>query len=384
MKILEICNFSAGICGVWTRVFEESKRLIERGHEVAVFSSNLEKGTNNPVACEEKIGDIKIKRFSALVPGKGKLSFIPGGESFMFFKFSQEAVQFNPDVIMVHNYRQFHTTEALKIAKKIKSSGKKCKVFLVTHAPFPEGDITRTFWGHAASWFYDFFIGRFTLNKFNKILTISHWEIPFLKKIGAKKSKIVYIPNGIPKEFFSQKKSTEENKILFLGRLSPKKKIETLISAIPFLKDKKIKIEIVGPAEEEYLAKLKSLIKSLNVSDRIIFSPPVFDIKKKIEKIDSCKVYVLPSRVEGMPQSLIEGMAREKIVIGSNSLAIRDLIKNKKNGFLFEFDNPKDLAEKIDLALNLKGKTLQKNARKDTENFQWEKVIEKIEKEISL
>jgi len=383
MKILEICNFSAGICGVWTRVIEESKRLVEKGHEVAIFSSNLEKGTNKTVSCDEKIGSIKIKRFSALVPGHDKLSFIPGGESFMFFKFAQDAMKFNPDVIFVHNYRQFHTTEALKIVKRLKIKGKKCKVFLVTHAPFPEGDITRTFWGHAASWFYDFFIGRFTLNKFDKILTISHWEIPFLKKIGAKKSKIVYIPNGIPEEFFSQKKSSEEKKILFLGRISPKKKIETLISAIPFLKDKKIKIEIVGPAEEEYMAKLTSLVKSLNVSERIIFSPPIFDIKEKIKKIDSCKIYVLPSRVEGMPQSLIEGMAREKIVIGSNSLAIRDLIKNKKNGFLFEFDNPKDLAQKIDLALVSNGNILQKNARKSVENFQWEKVIEKIEKEIS-
>jgi len=38
MKILELCNFSAGICGVWARVREEATRLAERVNEVRVFS----------------------------------------------------------------------------------------------------------------------------------------------------------------------------------------------------------------------------------------------------------------------------------------------------------------------------------------------------------
>ena len=46
MKILELCPFSAGVCGVWTRVLEESKRLSDKGHEIKVFSSNFIKGTN--------------------------------------------------------------------------------------------------------------------------------------------------------------------------------------------------------------------------------------------------------------------------------------------------------------------------------------------------
>ncbi len=383
MRILEICNFSAGVCGVWTRVLEESKRLVERGHEVKVFSSRFEKGTNKVVSEEEEIKKIKIKRFKAGMPGHAKLKFLPGGESFMFFRFKEEALDFSPDVIIVHNYRQFHTTEALKIAKQLRKNGKKCKVFLVTHAPFPEGNITRSFFGKISVWFYDHSIGSMTINKFEKIFPISHWEIPFLKKIGAKKEKIVYIPNGIPDEFFSQKKSNEENKILFLGRISPKKKIETLIQAIPFLKNKSVEIEIVGPTEEEYFKEIMKIVKELNVEKRVTFSKPVYDLKEKIKKLDSCKIYVLPSRVEGMPQSLIEAMARDKIVIGSDSMAIRDLIKNNKTGFLFEFDNPKSLAEVIEKALGKTDGKIQKEAKKSVEGFAWSKVIKKIEEEIS-
>lgn len=384
MKILEICPYSAGGCGVWARARSESELFVKKGYDVTVFSSNFEKGTDKIMPAEEVLNGIKIKRFPAMQPGKKPLKFLPGGESFMFMNFIEEAVNLSPDIIFAHNYRQFHTDLALIVAKRLKRENKKCKIFLVTHAPFPEGDITRSFWGHSAAWFYDYFIGRFTVNKFYKILTISHWEEPFLLKIGAKKEKIVYIPNGIPGEFFTQKKSKEQNKVLFLGRISPKKKIETLISAIPYLKDKKVQIEIVGPAEEEYFSRIKKLVDELNVGNRIKFTGAIFDLKEKIKKIDSAKIYVLPSRVEGMPQALIEVMARGKIVIGSDSLAIRDLIQDKKNGYLFEFDKPEDLAKVIDLALKDKNsKKIKNSAKKDVKHFSWDKVILQIEKEIN-
>ncbi len=370
MKILEVCPYSAGICGVFTRVLEESKRLNKLGFEVKIFSSDFEKGRNKKVPLNDKIENIEIKRFPAL-----KL----GGESFMSWDFEKEAIDYSPDIIFTHNYRHLHTTKCLKIAEKLRKRGKKCKIFLVTHAPFPEGDVTRSILAKLVVKFYDKFIGSRTLNKFDKILTISHWEIPFLLKAGARKDKIIYIPNGIPEEFFTQKKTEkEENKILYLGRISPKKKLETLIKAIKYIKDKKIKIEIVGPREKNYYEYLLKIIKTENVQNRIKFLESIYNIKNKIKKLDSAKIYVLPSRVEGMPQSLIEAMAREKIVIGSSSLAIRDLIKDKENGFLFEFDNPKDLAKKINEALEQKNSKMQKQAKKSVENFSWEKAIKKI------
>ncbi len=370
MKILEVCPYSAGICGVFTRVLEESKRLNKLGFEVKIFSSDFEKGSNKKVPLKDKIENIEIKRFSAL-----KL----GGESFMNFNFEKEAINYSPDIIFTHNYRHLHTTKCLKIVEKLRKRGKKCKIFLVTHAPFPEGNVTRSLLAKLVVKFYDKFIGSRTLNKFDKILTISHWEIPFLLKAGARKDKIIYIPNGIPEEFFTQKKTEkEENKILYLGRISPKKKLETLIKAIKYIKDKKIKIEIVGPREKNYYEYLLKIIKTENVQNRIKFLESIYNIKNKIKKLDSAKIYVLPSRVEGMPQSLIEAMAREKIVIGSSSLAIRDLIKDKENGFLFEFDNPKDLAKKINEALEQKNSKMQKQAKKSVENFSWEKAIKKI------
>ena len=190
---------------------------------------------------------------------------------------------------------------------------------------------------------------------------------------------MIYIPNGIPEEFFTQKKSKEQNKILFLGRIAPKKKLETLISAVPFLEDKDVIIEIVGPQEKEYCNMLKRLINKLKAGNGVKFSEPIYDLKNKIKKLDSCRIFVLPSRVEGMPQSLIEAMARGKIVIGSNSIAIRDIIKDGKNGYLFEFDNPMDLADKINSALKKDNIKIRTEAKKSVEQFSWNKIIRKVE-----
>lgn len=362
MKILEICLFSAGIDGVFTRVKEESARLAKKGYHVNIFSSNLIKGDNKIAPEQEKMGKVTIRRFN--------VKKIPFSESYMLFNKNIEKaiLNYNPDIIIAHSYRHNHTKITSRIAKKI---GARC--FLVTHAPFVT-DENRSI---LAKWyirlFYDSFIGKRILKKFDKIIAISKWEIPYLLKLGVPEDKIEYIPNGIPDEFFTRKRFKEENKILFLGRVSPIKDLITLINAISIIKDKSIKLEIVGPAEKEYLQNLKELIKEKNLEKRIIFSSAIYDINKKIAKIDSAKIFVLPSKREAMPQSLIEAMARGKTVISSDNLGAKDLIIHGKTGYLFKVGDYSDLSKSIKYALSKK--STGNEARKSVEKFKWSKII---------
>jgi len=355
---------------VWARVKEEAIWLDRMGNEVRVFSSNFVKGSDKLAKKEEEIGGVRISRF----PGK-----ILGGEGFMKWNFEDEALKFEPDVIIAHSYRLPHTLKALKISEILRKKGKKCKVFLVAHAPF-ERNSTRSLLAKLVVWGYDNLIGPRTLNRFDKILAITHWEIPYLIKYGARKEKIEYVPNGIPEEFFSQKPGKEQDKILFLGRISPIKNIEVVISALRLLKNKRIIFEVVGPPEEDYLRELKSLVGRLGLRKRVVFSGPVYDIKTKIKKIDSANIFVLPSRSEGMPQSLIEAMARRRIVIASDNLAARDLIKNNKTGYLFKNGDVGDLVKKINFALKNeeKNKKVRKGAKEYVKQFRWNRVIKKL------
>jgi glycosyltransferase involved in cell wall biosynthesis len=366
MKILELTNFSAGICGVWSRVREEALRL-SRNHEVRVFSSNFVKGNGEIAESSEKIGDVIVTRF----PAK-KI----GGESFMSWNFEREAEAFRPNIIIAHSYRHGHTERALKIGRRIGA-----RVFLVTHAPFVKGNVSRDIFGKLAVKFYDRFKSG-NLRKFDRVIAIPRWEIPFLHKLGVRKDKISYVPNGIPEEFFKLKASSGDNKILFLGRISPIKNLETLIYAVALIKDKKVKLELVGPAESDYLINLKKIVSELRLKDRVLFSGAIYDIKEKIRKIDSAKVFVLPSKSEAMPQSLIEALARERVVIASDNRGSMDLIKDRENGFLFRVGDVEGLARKIEMALELDKKErdkIKREGRKSVEKFEWDKVIEKLE-----
>ena len=369
MKILEITEFSAGHCGVWTRVLSESKELVKLGHEVFVFSSNIERGTNKRVCSDETISNLNIHRFKSTGVFLGMPSFATKifSKNPTYFNFKEELIRLNPNIVITHLLHH-HSLKALTICKKLS-----IPCILVTHAPF---NVKRRFPLNLATWFFDsisavnpIISGNNALKQFDKIVAITHWEIPYLIKRGVDKNKIYYIPNGIPEEFFNQKQIKKIGGVLFLGRIAPVKNLETLISAAKLLP--KVNFSIVGPAEEEYLKKIKNLIKDVN---NIKLYPAVNDLKKKIKLIDEHKIFVLSSKREAMPQVLLEAMSRGRIVISSKTDGGKEIIKDGKTGFLFEIDDYKELANLIEK--NIKGnEKVQNNAKINAKKYKWSILI---------
>ena len=323
MKILQICNFSSGVSGVWTRAYEDAREFIKRGHEVYVFSSNEYEDGKMVEKSEEILKEIKIKRF----PVKRKKGYA------LWFDFKKEALELKPDVIICHGLRKPYLGPAIQVAKKIGS-----KIFLITHAPFMEKKIRSHKLNFIIS-LYDKFLGKKIMDSFDKVITICKWEKENLLKLGCDKSKIEYISNSISDEFFIQKKVEEQNKILYLGRMHPVKGITTLIEA--FKKstlNNNYTLELIGPRPGGYYEKIKYL-----AGENIIFLKTISDLTKKIEKIDQAKMFVLPSKKEGLPFGLVEAMSRGKVVIASRTKGAEELIDDCKNGFLFEIGNSTEL-----------------------------------------
>jgi glycosyltransferase involved in cell wall biosynthesis len=376
MRILELTNYSSGICGVWQRVQQEALELSRLGHEVRVFSSNKTKGSKEIACTKEVLGKkVKIFRFKAKHLG---------GESFLSWNFKKELEKFKPDIIIAHSYRHLHTTQAIKIAKK-----QKIKVFLVTHAPFVRENQTRTLLQKILVKAYDFFIGPRTLRKFNKVFSITRWEESELKKLGLSKNQISYIPNGIPEEFFKRKiKKTELKKILFLGRISPIKNLDFLLEEFSSILKKypEMSLEIVGFSEERYKFKLEKKATLLGIKNKIKFVGPIYSLSKKIKKLQEADFFVLPSKREALPQALLEAMSLGKIVLASKTKGAEEIIIDKINGFLFDTKNEDSLKEKIIFCKENSKKEflekMQKNARKTAENYRWNQIIKILDQEI--
>ncbi|MBM3247160.1 glycosyltransferase family 4 protein [Candidatus Pacearchaeota archaeon] len=353
LKILEICPFSAGACGVWARVRQESLEFKKLGYRVRVFSSNIEKGTNQIAENKSNIAGIEVIRF------KSSNSF---SENVKKFNFKKEFKEYNPDIVITHLLHP-HSFLALTLCKK-----KNIPCYLVTHAPF---NVKRRFPLNLLTSIYNQIKVKPQLQHFTKIIAITKWEVPYLLKLGVKKEKIVYIPNGIPDEFFNQKKLKESKKVLFLGRISPVKNLEYVLLAAE--KFPNIKFTIVGSAEEHYLSKLKGVIKNKKI-ENISLLEPIYDLKDKIRIIDTHQIFILPSKREAMPQVLLEAMARGKTIIASKTDGSQELISHNENGFIFPIEDKQEFFNLIKMNL-IKNPKIKRQAEIESKKYSWGKLI---------
>jgi glycosyltransferase involved in cell wall biosynthesis len=359
LKILEICPFSAGICGVWARVLNEAREFTKLGFEVQVFSSNRIKGQEDKIAPEkESISNVNIRRFPPNADFLDRLI----SKNVTYFNFSKEFEEYSPDIVITHLLHP-HSFKALALCKS-----KNIPCYLVTHAPF---NVRRRFPLNILTSVYQTLMVKPKLNNFTKIIAITKWEMPYLAKLGVKKEKIFYIPNGVPQEFFDQEKAPSSKKILFLGRISPVKNIEYILKAAE--KFPTVNFSIVGGAEEIYLKNLKRIVETKKLTN-IHFYSPIYDSKEKIKIIDSHNIFLLPSKREAMPQVILEAMARGKIVIASKTDGSQELIEHEKNGFIFPIEKEEELFELIRKNIHSNSK-IQKQAELTSRDYSWHKLI---------
>lgn len=138
--------------------------------------------------------------------------------------------------------------------------------------------------------------------------------LPWLKK----KNKIIVIPNPVNLNEIKTKENEIvnfeiDNFIVAAGRLIPEKGFDILIEAFNQLKDKKLKLVILGVGEEEH-QKLINQIKTLNLEDRVI----LYGYAKNVYPIfNKAKLCVVSSRIEGFPNVLLQMMSQNNNVVST-------------------------------------------------------------------
>ncbi|MGD2249834.1 MAG: glycosyltransferase family 4 protein [Candidatus Methanofastidiosia archaeon] len=176
-------------------------------------------------------------------------------------------------------------------------------------------------------------------------------------------SHAVYIPSGVDLNRFSPFGVSREA-ITYVGALHPVKGVDTFLTAMHTINEK---VWIVGDGpQREYLEQLAS---KLQIDCTFWgYRTDIPDIMNK------SKIVVLPSKNEGFGLTLLEAMACKTPVIARNTGGIPELIKNKKNGLLFETEQ--ELHECIRYLLDNKKvyHTLQSNGLKCAQQWSWERT----------
>lgn len=143
--------------------------------------------------------------------------------------------------------------------------------------------------------------------------------------------------------------------LLYLGRLSPEKRVEWIIKAFIGLKNnskknKKIKLVIAGGSSstDKYVNSLK---RTAAGHKEIIFTGYVSG-REKEELLSNAKIFVMASYLEGYPIALMEAKNYGNCCLVSNIPPHCESVTNGVDGFLFESSDFEDLEEKLDFLLN--------------------------------
>jgi glycosyltransferase involved in cell wall biosynthesis len=193
---------------------------------------------------------------------------------------------------------------------------------------------------YQGSFFYRI-ITRLLIEKADAVICLSQvWYSFFKSKFSCQK---VFILNNIiekPNLDLNKKESSNVVKYLFLGVLGERKGIYDLINVI--LKDRdffnsKIEVHIGGNGETK---KIQHLIQVHDLGNILKFHGWVCGINK-IQLLNECDIFILPSYNEGLPIAILEAMSYKMPIISTTVGGIPEVVENGVNGFLI---TPGDLA----------------------------------------
>ena len=172
----------------------------------------------------------------------------------------------------------------------------------------------------------------------------------------------------------------KELTLMFHGRLSPEKGIDTLLQAYAKAALPNAHLIIAGSGNEEYVKELHDIAEKAGIAQQISWLGHVTDIHPLIEKAD---IGVCPSRVrEAGSLSVLEYMSHGKPVVASNNGSQPEYITDGKDGYLAQPDDVTAFATAIKtLSYAGQRQTIGKAAQKTfEEKLAFPIFVEKIEK----
>jgi len=328
--------------GVQKRIWELSRRLAARGHEVTLFGMKhwegqdivRREGVRLWGMCPPRDLFINDRRSisEALYVGWRALPVLPR-ERF--------------DVIDCQNFPYFPCFSA-KVASMLRRS----RLIITWHEVW-------------AQYWYQYLgrkgmLGAATerlagkLAKVNLVGTRHNMEM--LLSLGVKEDTITLLSIGgisLP-DIERIRPSDKTSDVIFAGRLIKAKGVDNLLMALAYLKTSQIgaNLSIIGDGPER--AALEALSRELGIQDKVRFHGNIEDDAEVISMMKSARVFVYPAAPEGgWSLSIIEANAcgLPAISFRSGKLGDNEVVVDGYNGLLAEQEVPDDLGTKIRLVL---------------------------------
>lgn len=198
-----------------------------------------------------------------------------------------------------------------------------------------------------------------------------------IRSLGVPASKICEVPSGIERSWCIDRVEPHSNEIrfLFIGRFERRKGVQELNSALIELNGiPGWRMDFIGPVPASHRLKQSGVTYHGQITER----------EKLWSIMDQCDVLVVPSWSEGMPNVILEGMARGLAVLATDVGAV-SIAVDENCGWLMPRSEVNLIAEKVKSILAMKRAEIENKrsgARKRVEEkFLWEDVSALLEEQ---
>lgn len=301
MKVLYVITRSDVMGGASVHLLDLVSGLKQRGHETEVLAGG--KGALQTIALAR---GIEVRSLRYLVRNISPLS-----DFMAFFELKRQIKQINPDLV------HLHSSKAGLIGRIVCAYlGVPC-VFTAHGWAFTEGvsENSRKIYK---------ILERLVAPLSRRIITVSEYDRQLALKNGVGSAElIVTVRNGVPdkSQGYLRDIEQESTRLIMVARFEAPKDQKRLITILATLKHLKWTLEFVGDGPE--LLSAQTLCNSLGLKDRIIFSGACSDVPARLSRADA---FILLSRWEGLPLTILEAMSLNLPVIASDVGGVNETI----------------------------------------------------------
>lgn len=352
--------------GIERYTYNISKKLVERGYEVLLVTSQHE----DSLPSLEIVDGLKIYRLPIKNIWKSRYPFLKKNKTYheLIEKIKEENIDY-----FISNTR--FQLPAILGAKMARDLGKEAIVI--------EHGTTYLTLNNRLLDFILHKIEKSLINRMKKLTSkfygVSQEASNWLKEFGVDASGVLY--NAVDcKDYEKFHRVSADSKILisYSGRLQAQfKGIETLLAAFTDISSKADDIELViagdGPIYQD-------LVQQYSYNKNIKFLGKVSHDEVMKLNNDS-DIFVLLSKIEGFSTSMIEAAMMENVIITTDVGGARELIPDSRYGFIIE-NSKEALVQTLNEILNHKreAKEMQKLvSQRVLDNFTWDKTADTLE-----
>ncbi len=171
--------------------------------------------------------------------------------------------------------------------------------------------------------------------------------------------------------------------LIFVGRFNAFKNVETLIEAVSRLKEMDVadfELQLVGDGERR--ATVERRVVENGLTKQVHFLGWI-DRKAIVERYQQADLFVSATTWEGMPNTVLEGMACGLPIVSSRASGLEELVNEGVNGYLVNINDPVALADRMAKLINnpYERQRMGKESRKIAEReFTWDSIAEQYVK----